>query len=354
MKSLHIAHLLQLFAYTGFTFFVAAILYPDFIALIQRLKFTKKIREDSITGDKATIFQQFHAHKAGTPNMGGVLVVASVTFTVLLSRLFSLLGIIDSSLLNRGETYLALFTLLCVGGLGMLDDYLNIIERGKVKGLSSRVKWWTLLLFSLVGAWWFTCQLGWSQLTLPWLGLVDIGYWYFPLFMLVMVSTTHAVNITDGLDGLAGGLLAIAFTVYAVIAYLQGLPILATFCMLVVGALVAFLWFNVPPASIFMGDTGALSLGATLGVVAMLTDTVVLLPVIGLIFAMEALSSLSQIASKKLVQRGMLQKKLWPVAPLHHYFEHRGWSETQIVMRFWILGAICGGVGLIIALFMHG
>jgi len=346
MKAQHIANLIQIFAYSGFAFFFAVLLYPDLIRLVQRLKMTKTIRDTSVMGDDAPIFKKYHAHKAGTPSMGGVLIVVSVLFTVLLSRVFSYFGIIDYSLLSRGETYLPLATLVVVGVLGAVDDYFNSIEKGSHKGLSSSVKWWSLVAFALVGAAWFTFKLEWSIITVPLLGQVDIGLWYFPFFMLVVIGTSHAVNVSDGLDGLSGGTLSIAFGTFAAIAYLHGLPILATFCCIIVGALIAFLWYNVPPASIFIGDTGALSLGATLGVVAMLTDSVLLLPLIGIIYVVTIFSSLTQILSKK-----YLKRKLWPVAPLHHLFQHWGWSETQIVMRYWIIAALSAVIGLLLFIF---
>jgi len=157
------------------------------------------------------------------------------------------------------------------------------------------------------------------------------------------------VNLTDGLDGLAGGLLAIAYGVFAVISYFYGLPILAAFCLVVVATLLAFLWFNIPPASIYMGDTGSLALGATLGVIAMLTNSVLILAVVGFIFMMETFSVMLQLFWKK-----HFKKKLFKIAPIHHHFEAVGWSETQIVMRFWLLGMVCAVFGLLLGLLGMG
>ena len=162
----------------------------------------------------------------------------------------------------------------------------------------------------------------------------------------MVVSTANAVNITDGLDGLAGGLAAIAFTIYAIIAFIEGRYGVAGFCMTIVGALLSYTWFNIYPARFFMGDVGSFALGTALGVVAMITDTVVLLPIIGAVFVMEAGSTLLQILSKKL--RG--GKKIFKIAPIHHHFEASGWPETKVTMRFWVLGQVSGVVGLIVFL----
>jgi len=347
--SLHIGNLTTIFLFMSFSFLTATLIFPEFIRFVQNYKLTKKIREESIDGKEAKVFQQLHAHKAGTPTMGGVVIIFSVFATVLISRLLSYFGVLPASLLNRGETYLPILTLLCVGFLGVVDDYLNIVESGKQKGLSSRVKFWSLVGFALFGAAWFVFKLNWSLIHVPGIGDFDIGLFYAPLFVFILVGTSNAVNFTDGLDGLAGGLLAIAYGAYAVISYFYGLPILAAFCAVIVAALVSFLWFNVPPAKIYMGDAGALALGATLGVIAMLTNAVFILAIIGFVFVIETLSIVLQLFWKK-----RFKKKLFLIAPIHHHFEAKGWSETQVVMRFWIIGAGCGVVGLIVGLLSMG
>ena len=324
-------------------------IFPFFIRFLQQYQLTQKIREHDVKGVASKLFSALHSHKAGTPTMGGVVIVGSVFATVVLSRIFAYFGLVDYSLLNRGETYLPLLTLLAVGGLGMMDDYLNICESSKQKGLSARIKLWSLVAFALAGALWFTFKLEWSMIHVPGIGDFDIGLWYFPLFLFIIVGTSNAVNLTDGLDGLAGGLLAIAFGVFGAIAYFYELPILATFCVVIVAALVAFLWFNVPPAKVYMGDTGSLALGATLGVIAMLTNSVLILAVVGAIFVMETLSVILQLLSKR-----FLGRKIFQIAPIHHHFEAKGWSETQVVMRFWVMGAIAGAFGLILGLLGMG
>lgn len=349
MEFIHIQNLIQIFSYALGSFLLGILMFPKFIAFVQKYELTQKIREDGLSGGAAKLFQKLHLHKANTPTMGGIVIVSAVLLTVIISRLLAYFGVVDSSILNRGETYLPIFTLLAVGILGMVDDYLNITEKSAQKGLSARVKLWTLIGFAVIGAVWFVFKLGWSMIHIPGIGDFDIGIWYAPLFVFILVGTANSVNLTDGLDGLAGGLLSIAYGIFAIISYFYGLPILAAFCAMVVASITAFLWFNVPPAKIYMGDTGSLALGATLGVIAMLTNAVFILAIVGMIFVIETISVILQLFWKKYFKR-----KLFLIAPIHHHFEAKGWSETQIVMRFWIIGAGCGILGLIVGLFGMG
>ena len=205
-----------------------------------------------------------------------------------------------------------------------------------------------LLLYTAiatVGAYWFYVKLEWDILRVPFWGDLPIGLWYIPLFILVIVSTAFSVNEIDGLDGLAGGTLLAAFAAFGAIAFAQGKVDLASFCGVIVGALFAFLWYNIYPASVFMGDTGAMGLGVTLGVVAMLTNSAMLIPLIGLLFVVESLSVLVQLTARKLFAR-----KVFISAPFHHHLEATGWKEPQIVMRFWVIGIVSAVVGLILAL----
>lgn len=343
IDSIHISNaiLIAIFAIMGFSMSLA--IYPKFIAFIKSYKLTQKIRDEAWTGGRAKLFQALHAHKSGTPTMGGVVIIGSVILTVLLSRIFSYFGWIDSSLLSRGETYLPLFTLGAVGALGMVDDYLNITERNKQKGLPAKVKFWSLFVFAVVAALWFVFKLEYSTVFIPGFGFLSLGLWYAPLFVFILLGVSNAVNITDGLDGLAGGLTMIAFGVFGALAYLYGLPLLAALCTVIVAALGAFLWYNVSPAKIYMGDTGSLALGATLAVIAMMTNALILLAIVGIVFVVEACSSLLQMIWKR-----KFKKKLFLIAPIHHHFEAKGWSETQIVMRFWLLGIGAGIVGFVV------
>ncbi len=328
-------------------FTIAIIIAPKFIYLLKKYKIGKKLRENAITGEKSTIFNEMHAKKAGTPTMGGLLIWLTVIFVLAFSKILAIFGVIDRSLINRKETYIAIFTLISFGLLGAIDDYLNILGIGKTKGLNAKVKLASILLLSLLGGLWFYFKLGFASIAIPIPGIdpIQVGIYYIPIFMLIIIATANAVNFTDGLDGLAGGLIIMAYISFGILAYAQGMFILSAFCGIVSGATLAFLWFNIPPAKFFMGDTGALSLGATLGVMAMLTQQTLVLPIIGFIFVIEALSVIIQITSKKLFKR-----KVFLIAPIHHHFERKGWEECKVVMRFWIIGGIFVCMGTILGL----
>jgi phospho-N-acetylmuramoyl-pentapeptide-transferase len=328
-------------------FLIAILLTPWFHRQLIRYKIGKQIRAVAISGEKSKLFSGLHAKKSGTPTMGGLLIWSSIFITVGFSRILSAMGVFDHSLLNRKETWIPLFTLGTCGVLGAVDDYLNVKGIGKTKGLSAKIKMLWLTIFSAVGAWWFFSKLGIDTISIPIPGIeaVYVGWWYIPIFIFIIIATANAVNFTDGLDGLASGLLILAFLAFGIIAYVQGLLILAALCSVIIGALLAFLWFNIPPAKFYMGDTGSLALGATLGVIAMLTDQVLILPIVGFIFVIEALSVIIQLFSKK-----VFKKKVFEIAPIHHHFEHQGIAEFTIVMRFWIIGAIFGAFGTILGL----
>lgn len=324
-----------LFAFLGFA--LSMIITPLYTTFAYRGKWWKKPRETAVTGEKAKIFTKLHAekHRRMIPTMAGVIVLVAV---LVVTAIFNL---------EREQTWLPLAAFVGAGIIGLIDDIINIRGNGKgVAGLPSKVKLMLTSAVALVGGLWFHFKNEVDSVNVPGFGDWQIGWLIIPLFVLVVVSTANAVNITDGLDGLAGGLTAIAFGNYAVIAFLEGHFGVAGFCMTMVGALLSYTWFNIFPARFFMGDVGSFSLGTALGVVAMITDTVLLLPIIGAVFVAEAGSSLIQILSKKL-RNG---KKIFRVAPIHHHFEAIGWPETKVTMRFWVLGQVCGVVGLMIFL----
>ncbi len=340
-----IRNLLLIFGSEISAFLITLLLAPKCIKMLHKYKIGKQLREHASTGEKAAIFQELHAKKAGTPTMGGILIWGAVLIVVLLSSMSSVLKITEHSLLNRNETWLPMFTLIAAAILGAVDDYLNIKNRGKNKGLNIKPKFFWLILLAAMGAWWFHFKLGYDQVSIPFFGNMVLGIWYIPLFIFIITATANAVNITDGLDGLAGGLLIIAFSAFSLLAYTHGLFILSAFCAVIVGALIGFVWFNIFPAHFYMGDTGALSLGATLGVIAMMTDSVAILPLIGFVFVIETLSVIIQVVAKKIFKR-----KVFHIAPIHHHFEKSGWSEPNIVMRFWIIGSFFATVGVILGL----
>lgn len=338
-------HLLLIFFSFTAAFLVSMLLAKPFLNLLKKYKIHKQIREIASTGEKAERYHELHKGKAGTPTMGGILIWGTTLIIVLGSRALSALGVTASSLLNRKETWLPIATLVAVALLGALDDYFNIRGLGKSKGINIKPKFFWLTLFALIGGLWFHFKLGYDQIHLLGYGDIIMGSWYVVLFMIVILATSNAVNFTDGLDGLAGGLLVIAFASFSVIAFAKGLLILSAFCAVLTGANLGFLWHNIPPAKFYMGDTGSLSMGATLGVIAMMTDSFIALILIGFIFVIETLSIIIQIFSKK-----VFHKKVFKVAPLHHHYEYIGWPESKVVMRFWIVGAIFAMFGLILSL----
>ncbi len=340
-----VRHLILIVGSGILAFGIAFILAQPFINWLTKWKLGKNIRTITSDGKNAELYHALHCKKEGIPTMGGVLIWGTTLAVILLSRVFSYFGFFEHSLLSRKETYLPIFTLATVAILGLVDDFFNIKKVGGSKGLSVKPKFLWLTLFAVLGALWFFLKLDFSEIHIPGIGDFDVGLWYIPIFVFIIVGSANAVNITDGLDGLAGGLTIIAFGTYSGLAYAHGLLILSAFCAVIAGASLAFLWFNIPPARFIMGDTGALSLGATLGVIAMLTNTVLVLPFIAGIFVIETLSVIIQLSSKKL-----FGKKVFHIAPLHHHYEHLGWPESQVVMRFWILGGIMATLGLILGL----
>lgn len=319
-------------------FFVSMLITPIYTTLAYKWQLWKKPRETATTGEEATVFMKLHAtkHKRLIPTMAGIVFIAAVC---LVTVPFNLV---------RAETWLPLAAFVGAAVVGLLDDIINIRGDGKgVAGLRTQLKLALTTLVAAIGGWFFYFKLDVSSIHIPVAGIDwQIGWLVIPLFILVVVATANAVNISDGLDGLAGGLVATAFMVYAVIAILEQRYGIAGFCLTIVGALLSYTWFNVYPARFFMGDVGSFSLGTALGVVAMLTDTVLLLPIIGLVFVAEAGSSALQILSKKL-RKG---KKIFRIAPIHHHFEASGWPETKVTMRFWIIGQVSAVLGLIIFL----
>lgn len=319
--------------------FVAAFLWaPMLLRVLKRYGARKTVRPAGET----PVFASLHAKKAGTPTMGGLLIWVTVLVLALA------LGFTNNAFnfLSRSQTWLPLGALVASALVGVVDDYFNIRKMGAHGGgLRARHR---LLIYTLIasfGAWWFVDKLDWSLLHVPFMGTYDIGLWYAPFFILVIVATAFSVNEADGLDGLAGGTLLTSFGAFAIIAFAQGRFDLAVLCGVILGALLAFLWFNIYPAKVFMGDTGAMSLGVTLGIVAMLTNSAFLLPVIGIVFVLESCSVLLQIG-----YRVLLKKKLFRSAPFHHHLEAIGWPEPQIVMRLWVVSMVAAAVGVALSL----
>ncbi len=319
------------------SFLISMLVTPIYTSFAYKWQWWKKPREKTLTGETAKVFNSLHAakHKRLIPTMAGIVFVFSAALVTLFLNL------------SRTETWLPLAAFTGAGMVGLIDDVINIRGTGKgVAGLPSRLKLMLITLIALIGGWFFYYKLDVHSIHIPWYGALSVGWLIIPLFVLVVVSTANAVNISDGLDGLAGGLSAIAFGIYAVIAFVEQRYGVAGFCMAVVGALLSYTWFNVYPARFFMGDVGSFALGTALGVVALITDTVALLPIIGAVFVAEAGSVVLQIASKKL-RHG---KKIFKISPVHHHFEASGWPETKVTMRFWVIGQVVGVIGLMLFL----
>jgi phospho-N-acetylmuramoyl-pentapeptide-transferase len=322
----------------GFASFVLSMLLtPLYTTYAYKKELWKRPRTTAATGEAATVYQKLHAakHVRHIPTMAGVIFVISAALVTLTFNL------------SRTETWLPLSAMFGAGVIGLIDDFFNIRSTGGIAGMRAKLKMLLITVVALIGGWWFFSKLGVDSIHIPLMTTsIHLGWLIVPLFVLVVVATANAVNITDGLDGLAGGLAAIAFGAYTIIAFLEGRYGVAGFCLTMVGALLSYTWFNIFPARFFMGDVGSFALGTALGVVAMLTDTVVILPIIGLIFVAEAGSSMIQIASKKL-RHG---KKVFKIAPIHHHFEALGWEETKVTMRFWVIGQVVAVLGLMLFL----
>jgi phospho-N-acetylmuramoyl-pentapeptide-transferase len=248
--------------------------------------------------------------------------------------------------LSRGQTWLPLAGMLAAGFIGLMDDAVNIRSTGGVAGMSARLKLFLHSVIVLVGGWWFYAKLDVHSIYLPWIHQWHVGIFIIPLFWLVVIATANSVNITDGLDGLAGGLLTSSFAAYAIIAGIEHKFALAGFCLTVIGALLSYTWFNIYPARFLMGDVGSFALGTALGIIAMQTNTVYVLPVIGIVYVVETGSVIVNRLSRKL-RHG---KKVFLSSPIHHHFEAMGWPEAKVTMRFWILGQVAAVGGVIIFL----
>ena len=317
-------------------FLVSMALTPFYTHIAYKYKFWKKQKKTTVDGEALPIMTKLHAHKfkRAFPTMAGIVGIVAVTAVTWIFNL------------DRGQTWLPLAGFLGGSVVGAIDDLINIFGSGRgAAGLRGPVKFFLITVVGVVLGWFFAMKLGWTSIMVPYLGNIQIGaVGMILIFAFAIVATSNAVNITDGLDGLSGGLVMIAYASFGIIAMIQGKMMLFGFCMTVVGWLLSYIWFNVPPARFMMGDTGSFALGAGLGVVAMMTNSFLLLPVIGLMLVVETGSSLIQLLSKK-----FLKKKVFISAPLHHHLEAKGWGEAKIVMRFWIIAGVCAFVGIFMA-----
>lgn len=316
------------------SFCIAMLLTPIYTHFAYKYKWWKKRdRTHSTSGEALSVIAKLRI-KRTIPRMAGLITVITVALVTFVLNL------------DRGQTWLPLVALIGGGAVGLIDDMIYVSGKGgKVVGLNAKLKFSMITAIAAAAALFFYFKLGYNSIYIPVYGDLTIGWLLMPLFILVVVSTSNAVNISDGIDGLAGGLLISAFAAFGVIALFQGNYGIAGFCFTAVGALLSYVWFNIAPARFVMGDVGSFSLGTALGVVAMLTDTLVLLPLIGLVFVVEAGSSLIQMTSKRLFHR-----KIFIAAPIHHHLEAQGWPKTKVTMRFWVIGQTVAAIGVILAL----
>lgn len=344
--------IIKIFIPTTVAFIIGILSTPLLSHFLYKNKMWKKKSVVVATdGGTATITQSLHNdEERKTPRMGGIIIWASALATILL---FYLGSIIDGPLmaklnfLSRNQTWLPIFTLIIGALVGLIDDYMSVTENydQKAGGLSSKKRLLAVFLISLIGAWWFYTKLEMTDIIIPFVGIWDAG-WLFILFFVVVMLGTYSGGVIDGLDGLAGGVFGIIFSAYGVIAFAQHQIDLSAFCFVLAGGLLAFLWFNIPPARFYMSETGTMALTITLVVIAFLTKQVLILPIIALPLVVSSGSSIIQLLSKRFRQG----KKVFLVAPLHHHFQALGWPATKVVMRYWVLGIICAAVGIIIAL----
>jgi phospho-N-acetylmuramoyl-pentapeptide-transferase len=340
-------------------FATTMLITPLVTHFLYKSKLKIKIKTKSVDGDKLDYVNNLHAHKKGTPTMGGIIVWGTVLIIIismyfvgpLLANIFDWEWFARLNFLSRNQTWLLLFALLSTAALGLMDDYMSIKGIGTNKGGGMRfiIRFGWLVLIAMFGAWWFYFKLESSFIHIPAVGGFKIGFWYIPLFVSVIVAMAVSSNETDGLDGLNAGILIQAFSVFSLIAFIQGRFDIAAFCAVIGGSLLAFLWFNFYPARFFMGDTGAISLGATLGVVALLTNSVLILPFVVFIYFVESISVIIQLFAKK-----VFKKKVFLSAPIHHHFEAKGWPETKVTIRFWIINGIMACIGLLVGIIGRG
>lgn len=324
-----------------FSAVLAVFLTPVLTHFLYKYRLGKQIREDKNT----PVFISLHKKKEGTPTMGGILIwgctlVATCLFFASSKITNGFFGALN--FLSRSQTWLPLGAMVGAALVGLADDLLGVFHIGsKGGGLRMREKILIYTVIALIGALWFWAKLGRDTIYIPFYGEIGLGIWYILFFIFILVATTFSMNETDGLDGLAGGVSLIGFVCLLVVAFSQGMYDLAAFIGVIIGAITAFLWFNVYPARFFMGDTGAMALGITMGVVAMITDTALFLPFFASVLVAESLSVIVQKIYKRIKH-----KKLLLSSPLHHHFEAKGWPETKVTMRFWLISGIMAVFGL--------
>ena len=344
-----ILDVVKVFTPSAVAFFIGVAITPLLTHYLYKHRLWKKRAGKVAPDGRATpIFNQLHREReVGIPRFGGVIIWVSiglVTFAfALAASLYPTLLTEKLNFLSRNQTWLPLFTLIVASLIGLADDWFEV--SGRLGGLSFRKRLLLVTVLGLLGALWFYFKLGHSSIVIPFGGELAIGWLIIPFFVLVMIFLFTS-SVIDGLGGLAGRRTAIIFGAYAGIAFFQQQIDLAAFCAVVTGAILAFLWFNIPPARFYMSETGILGLTTTLTIVAFLTESVATLPIIAFPLFATVLANVIQLGSKKFCQG----KKVFRIAPLHHHFEALGWPPAKVVMRYWIIGIIMAVIGMIVTL----
>ena len=353
-------NILKVFLPSLLSFIVGIIITPILTNWLYKNEMWKKKAKtvSTIDGEGTPLFNKLHAvREVSTPRLGGIIIWASASITVtffwLISRIIPTDITSKFDFLSRSQTWIPLVTLLAGAFIGAIDDWFDIkgIEGSNISGgLSLKKRLLLVGVIALLISLWFYFKLGVSSINLPLFGEINIGFLFIPLFILITVGI-YSGGVIDGLDGLAGGVFASMFTAYAGIAFFQNQLNIASFCAVLVGAILAFLWFNIPPARFYMSETGSMALTITLAVVAFMTDSlgeghgVSALLIIALPLIITSLSVVIQIISKK-----FRKKKVFLIAPLHHHFEAKGWPAHKVTMRYWIVSLVCAILGMILAL----
>lgn len=341
-----------------FSSIISIVIANFLITFLYKIKFwKKKAREKTIDGKEASVFHSLHKDKETTiPRGGGIIIWVSMLIVILiifiLNSVFDIWWLKDLNFMSREETWIPIFALISASIIGLIDDFLVVYGKGRYVGGGLRFKTRFLLvcLIGLIGGLWFYYKLGWSSIHVPMLfnfpsGFeIELGVWYIVLFIIVCLAS-WASGVVDGIDGLSGGIFSSIFGAFAIIAFAQGQIELASFCAVILGALFSFLWFNIPPAKFYMGETGILGLSITMATIAFITDSVVVLPIIAGVLVIETGSVIIQLLSKK-----FRKKKVWLSTPIHHHLEAIGWTGPQITMRFWIIGIVLALLGVSIRL----
>jgi phospho-N-acetylmuramoyl-pentapeptide-transferase len=354
MHTIETLSILKVFLPAILSFLVGLAITPTLSRWFYKWRLWKSTsRQDQEVGQElSNAYKEIHNEDAElhTPRVGGVIIWGSALIAMALMFLISRLVPSDFSLkldfLSRNQTLLPMLALLLGGALGLFEDMLEIVGT-QTRWMHGLPKWFRIGVVTIIGAafaWWFFDRLGVSSVAIPFVGQLELG-WLYLVFFIVVTLGTFSSRVIDGLDGLAGGVMISAFSSYAMIALLQNQIDLAAFCAVVVGGLLVFLWFNIPPARFWMGETGMLALTLALTIVAFLTGQEVLLLVIGLPLVATSLSSLIQILAKK-----YWNKKVFKIAPLHHHFQALGWPAHRVTMRYWVISLVCGALGVILAI----